>query len=444
MANGRIEAGAVILAAGLSTRFGGHPKALATFGGRPLLEAAVENFRLCGLNRVTVVTGHGRLEVAALAASLGAEAIFNPDYQSGMFSSVQAGVRAMTAGEAFFVLPVDGALVQPHTVLSLLTAWGELGRGRKEATVLTPVYKGRTGHPPLIGSQHRDSILNWPGPGGLRGWLASLMTETIGRKFLADGRPAAEAGPIIFLDWPDEGVICDLDTPEELAAARPPRGRDRPTPAEAWQLLRQLGLKPVKIRHSWLVAGSALGLVEGLVAAGLEADPQLAFLAGLLHDTRHDEKKHARAGRLLCTAMGWPGLALAVGAHTDPPPAALNILGESTARDGQDYGEDNQAYLRISPSLSRVALAVYLADKYWWDDNPVSLADRFQTTRDFFRQTPKAHQPEALAAVDRRERVALAVEDWFRGLLGREPEDLARQAGIGQREGTRAGLAEGL
>lgn len=430
MPSGKVEAGAVILAAGLSTRFGGHPKALAGFGGRTLLAAAVESFRLCGLDQITVVTGHGRSEVEALATSLGVATVFNPDYQSGMFGSVQTGVRAMGmgGGEAFFVLPVDGALVQPHTILSLLTAWQEeLGRGREGATVLVPVYQGRTGHPPLIGSQHLEGILNWSGPGGLRGWLASLMPEATGRKFLADGSPAAEAGPVVFLDWPDEGIVCDLDTPEELAAARPPRGRDRPTAAEARQLTPQLGLKAVKIRHSRLVAGSALRLTESMVTAGLAADPELAFLAGLLHDALHDQKKHARAGRLLCTALGWPELALAVGAHTDPPPAVLNILGESTARDGKDYGEDNQAYLGISPELSRVALAVYLADKYWWDDKPVSLADRFQTTRTFFRKSPKADNPEALAAVDRRERVALAVEDWFRSHLGAEPEELARR-----------------
>lgn len=102
MASGRIEAGAVILAAGLSTRFGGHPKALAKFDGRPLLEAAVNSFRLCGLDKVIVVTGHVHQEVGALATALGAEVVFNPDYQQGMFSSVQTGVRAVGAEEAFF------------------------------------------------------------------------------------------------------------------------------------------------------------------------------------------------------------------------------------------------------------------------------------------------------------------------------------------------------
>lgn len=442
MASGRIEAGAVILAAGLSTRFGGHPKALAKLNGQPLLETAMNSFRLCGLDKLIVVTGHGHQEVGALASALGAEVIFNPDYQHGMFSSVQTGIRALGDEEAFFVLPVDGALVQPHTVLSLLTAWQELGRGLEKVSVLVPAHQGRSGHPPLIGSAHRRGILEWPGPGGLRGWLASLMPEETGRKFLADGRPAAEAGPVLFPDWPDEGIICDLDTPEELAAARPPLGRERPTLAEARQLPLQLRLRPEKIRHSRLVAGGALRLSEGLEAAGLEANPELALLAGLLHDTLRDEKKHARAGRLLCTAMAWPELALAVGAHTDPPPAVLAILGESTARDGQDYGEDNQAYLEISPALSRIALAVYLADKYWQTERSVGLAERFQRARDFFLEGPMAVKPGALEAVDRRERVALAVEDWFRGLLGAEPREIAGQTGTGPWEKALADLAD--
>lgn len=308
--------------------------------------------------------------------------------------------------------------------------------------MLVPGHQGRSGHPPLIGASHRQGILDWTGLGGLRGWLASLMPEETGRKFLADGRPAAESGPVLFIDWPDEGIICDLDTPEELAAAKPPLGRERPTLAEARQLPLQWRLRPGKIRHSRLVAKSALRLAEGLEAAGLEADPELALLAGLLHDTLRDEKKHARAGRLLCTAMGWPQLALAVGAHTDPPPAVLAILGESTARDGKDYGEDNQAYLEISPALSRIALAVYLADKYWRTEQPVSLPERFQSARNFFLDGPMAGKPGALEAVDRRERVALAVEDWFRGLLGAEPRDIASQAGTGPWEKALADLIE--
>lgn len=458
MVSGQIKAGAVILAAGLSTRFGGRPKALADFGGRPLLQSAVECFQLCGLTQITVVTGHGHHEVAALADKLGAKPVFNRDYQQGMFSSVQTGVKVMAGREAFFILPVDAALVQPHTILSLLTAWRAIGRGRKTASILVPVCQGRTGHPPFIGGRHLESILGWSGSGGLRGWLASLLPWEMGQKFMhyqagiiqpnkdrsnqvGNNRPhsATAAGPVVFWEGSDEGLLCDLDTPMELASARPPLGRDRPTLAEAGQLPLQLGLKQVKIRHCRLVAGGAFRLSQGLLAAGLEADPELAFLAGLLHDARYGQKKHARAGRLMCESLGWPKLALAVGAHTDPPPAVLTFLGDSFARYGQGYGEEDEVvYRNISPSTAHTALSVYLADKYWQDDRPVNLAERFGATRDYLSRIPMADQPEAMKSVWRREKVAKAVETWFRTVLGADPAETVHQNGTDEREKTLA------
>ncbi|MDR0881791.1 MAG: nucleotidyltransferase family protein, partial [Candidatus Adiutrix sp.] len=144
MTSQRVEAGAIILAAGLSTRFGGFPKALATFNGQTLLARAVECFQRCGLKQLTVVTGHRRGEVEAATAGLGARSVFNPDYQSGMFTSIQTGVRSLAGVESFFVLPVDAALIQSQTVLALLTTW-RLGRG-SSSSVLIPAFNDRPGH----------------------------------------------------------------------------------------------------------------------------------------------------------------------------------------------------------------------------------------------------------------------------------------------------------
>jgi hypothetical protein len=66
-------------------------------------------------------------------------------------------------------------------------------------------------------------------------------------------------------------------------------------------------------------------------------------------------------------------------------------------------------------------LAVYLADKYWGGDQPVNLRQRFQSMWTRF-----GPQSAAREIADQRQAVALAVEDWFRRRLGREPEAIVR------------------
>ncbi len=424
MGRGRIEAAAMILAAGRSSRFGGRPKALASFDGRTLLKRAAEIFRRAGVTRLAVVTGHHRTEVAAAAEALEVPTVHNPEYDQGMFSSIKAGLAGVTGGEAFFVLPVDAALVHPQTVLALLTAWREIGRGRRGCSVIVPTHGGRTGHPPLIGGIHIPDILHWAGPGGLRGWLASLL-PTGGGDFWAGRAPESSGGPVLFPAQPDAGVLTDIDTADDLARARPGAVRDRPAPAEAWQLLWQAGLPPEKLRHSRQVAAGALRLSLALAEAGLPADAELSLLAGLLHDLARRERRHAHAARLWCEDLGWPDLGLVVGAHTDPPAALLARIGWRSAPEAGEGDPAGDGYEEISETVAGSALAVYLADKYWWEDQPMTLRQRFQAAREMF-----GRKPAALRAVDRREETALAVEGWFRRRLGQEPEAVVRTPSV--------------
>ena len=48
--------------------------------------------------------------------------MLNENYNDGMFSSVQVGVRALNPSEAFFILPVGIPFVQENTVHTLIAA----------------------------------------------------------------------------------------------------------------------------------------------------------------------------------------------------------------------------------------------------------------------------------------------------------------------------------
>jgi len=75
--------GAVVLAAGLSSRMGQSKVLLPWSGGRVILEHILEQLRLAHVSNVTVVTGHRSGEVTAIAQRTGAAIAFNADYATG-------------------------------------------------------------------------------------------------------------------------------------------------------------------------------------------------------------------------------------------------------------------------------------------------------------------------------------------------------------------------
>ncbi len=88
---------AVILSAGLSTRLP-HFKPLLRLGGASLLARSASLFRQAGIEQCVAVTGCRAGEVAEEARALGLRPVFNPDFESGMFSSVRAGPVRSAAG----------------------------------------------------------------------------------------------------------------------------------------------------------------------------------------------------------------------------------------------------------------------------------------------------------------------------------------------------------
>lgn len=189
---------AIILAAGLSSRMRRF-KPLLDLGGATVLERVVRAFQRGGVADVRVVLGHRAEDMLPMLPALEARPVLNPRYQEGMFSSVQAGLASLDQStEAFFMHPVDIALISHATVAALVQAW-TLGRPE----VVYPCHQGRRGHPPLIAGSLIAEIMAWPGQGGLKALL----------------RRHEDAA--VLLDVPDPYILRDMDEPcdyQELAA----------------------------------------------------------------------------------------------------------------------------------------------------------------------------------------------------------------------------------
>lgn len=287
---------AVILAAGYSSRMGDF-KPLLKYGTRTVLERSVGLFQQAGVGNVRVVVGHRRDELIPLLRQWGADWTINERFDDGMFSSIQAGVRALEPSkQAFFLLPVDVPLVRGATIPDLLEVFAG-----SHADVAYPCFFGRRGHPPLISTKLREGILEWPGDGGLRSFLNTAPLRSID------------------VEVADEYVLLGTNTPEDYRAlCRRVPDYDIPSPAECMVLLVEKCSVSLRVlAHCRKVAEVAAALTGALKANGCDINEPLVTAAALLHDMAKGERNHAKAAEAILRRLGYPRVAELVGAHMD-------------------------------------------------------------------------------------------------------------------------------
>ena len=176
----------LVLAAGEGRRLGS-PKALVEVGGRRLVDLAVSVLRDGGCAPVAVVAGAVDLEAD------GARVVRNPDWATGMGSSLRVGLAALEGAEAVVVTLVDTPGVSPAAVDRLVAACAA------GADVAVATYGGAQRTPVLLARAH------WPD-------VARLAVGDVGaRAFLAD-RPEL----ITQVECSDVADPDDIDTTEDL------------------------------------------------------------------------------------------------------------------------------------------------------------------------------------------------------------------------------------
>ena len=194
----------LLLAAGAGTRMG-RPKALVRVDDEDLVGRGVRLLRDGGCTSVTLVLGAAADEVLSQVDVSGATVCRNPDWASGMASSLRAGLAALPAeADAVVVALVDQPLVGSEAVRRLLAA-AEAGARAAVAT-----YDGEQRNPVLL----TRSL--WPE-------VAGAAVDDVGaRAFLA-----VHPELVTPVECADTGSAYDVDTPEDLyrlpAPSRAPR-----------------------------------------------------------------------------------------------------------------------------------------------------------------------------------------------------------------------------
>ncbi|MBZ5758164.1 MULTISPECIES: nucleotidyltransferase family protein [Rhizobium] len=162
----RYSVAIVVLAAGKASRMGGPHKLLATFDGIPLVTVMVE--RACATGApVFVVTGHRHLEITAALAGLDIENVYNPDFESGMASSLVAGFGAVSASGSVGVLVMlaDMPGVETSDLMALIQAFQAAGG----EAIVRAVSDGERGNPVILPISLRSAVMALRGDVGARG-----------------------------------------------------------------------------------------------------------------------------------------------------------------------------------------------------------------------------------------------------------------------------------
>lgn len=197
----------IVLAAGCSARMGAQRnKLLEPLGERPLVAGPVDALLAAGVRPVVVVTGFEAERVRAALAGRACRFAHHAGWADGMGESIACGMRALRedacAPEAVLVSVGDLPGLRADHVEAIVAAacsgQGVLERER----IVVPSFAGRSGHPVLFGAVHFEALAGLRGDRGARAILAANPQD------------------VRMVEAPDDAIVRDVDTPEDLVAAR--------------------------------------------------------------------------------------------------------------------------------------------------------------------------------------------------------------------------------
>jgi len=167
----------------------GRAKALLPFRRGTFISVLAETLGSC-CGPVYAVFGFDAVQLMKSAPPL-VVAVENPDFEQGMLTSLQAGLRAIgELPERVLFTLVDHPAVDTTTVLALL------GCDDPGAALVMPRYAGKRGHPVIMRREIAREIMAEPS--------TSKLNQVLDR----------HAAQIHYVDVDDAGVRDDIDDPQ--------------------------------------------------------------------------------------------------------------------------------------------------------------------------------------------------------------------------------------
>ncbi|HTV46411.1 MAG TPA: molybdopterin-binding/glycosyltransferase family 2 protein [Stellaceae bacterium] len=191
--------GALLLAAGRSSRMGGPNKLLAEIEGVPMVTRVAQRLLASRARPIVAVLGNRGDEIDAALGRLPVERVRNPDFADGLSTSLKRGLAALPEDlDGALVCLGDMPLVTGRHLDRLIAAFNPL-EGR---AIIVPTRRGKRGNPVLWASRFFAEMAQLAGDVGAR----HLIGE--------------HAEQVAEIEMDDDAVLVDIDTPEALDAFR--------------------------------------------------------------------------------------------------------------------------------------------------------------------------------------------------------------------------------
>ena len=218
---------AIVLAAGLSRRMGEVNKLLLPFGEKTILETTLDNILSSNIEVVLIVIGHEAPQVKKVLDdylrrdSESRRKFFiveNPDYEKGMTTSIQAGVKAsqnisptlhnsqpstthnsqlITHNPINYMICLsDMPLISTDEYSFLKNQFEEVLK-QDEKAIVKPIFKKKRGNPTIFSSFYENDILN--------------LTDTEGCKPIVQ----TYKNHLYLVEMPTSSILKDIDNNED-------------------------------------------------------------------------------------------------------------------------------------------------------------------------------------------------------------------------------------
>jgi molybdenum cofactor cytidylyltransferase len=183
----------IILAAGEGKRMG-KVKLTLPLGNKQLIEWVLQAVKLAPLDKYFLVVRPEDKEMIKIGESWGAEIVLNPEYRSGMSSSIRKALDQISSElvEGIFILLGDQPLINPSIIFKMLKAFTP---GKRE--IVVPFYKDKQGNPVLFDNYWKEELMK--------------LSGDVGGRVLIKAHPER----IKRVKIPDESIFIDIDREED-------------------------------------------------------------------------------------------------------------------------------------------------------------------------------------------------------------------------------------
>ncbi len=165
----------LILAAGSSTRMG-VAKQLLPAGKTTLLGVTIEKALLSKANKTYCILGANAEAIKKSISKYSVEPIFNPDYKSGLSSSIVTGIQHLVNQnfDAVLILLGDQPLITTQYLNEMMDTFStHVGK------IIASNYNETLGVPTIIPKPYFNQLLKLKGDKGAKDWLNTKNEEII-------------------------------------------------------------------------------------------------------------------------------------------------------------------------------------------------------------------------------------------------------------------------